>query len=152
MSIFCFTFVKHNHMTGGTTVSGRRALSFFALWPAEQRGAAPDGSKVVLPPLLPLPCQRHPRTPTLLQAFPYKKEPPPPPIRAATPATPRGRPPSRYARRHRPHSSAGVASRLYPPARAALDTAEDKLKEGLRRTERTVERTVERIADDITAI
>ena len=78
--------------------------------------------------------------------------PPPPPTRAATPATPRGRPPSRYARRYSPHSSAGVAPRFYPPTRAALDTAEGKLKEGLGRAGRTVERTVERIADDTTAI
>lgn len=29
MSIICITFVKHNHMTEGATVGGRRALSFW---------------------------------------------------------------------------------------------------------------------------
>lgn len=80
-----------SHMTGGR---GQRRLGcpfFRVLRRAEHREAAPAGSKVVLPPLFPLPNLRTLRNPTVPQTFPQVNQPPPPPARAASPATPRGR-------------------------------------------------------------
>lgn len=40
MSIFCITFVQHNHMTGGATVSGRRAPFSVITRRAERSGVS----------------------------------------------------------------------------------------------------------------
>lgn len=97
-SDYTFAYVNYSlyiciasHMTGGR---GQRRLGcplFRVLVAGGAQRSRPKGSKVVLPPLFPLPWMRATRNPTVPQAFPHRNQPPPPPARAATPGTPRGR-------------------------------------------------------------
>lgn len=58
-----------SHMTEGRGHQRMECPFFRAPRRAERRGAAPAGSKVVLPPLFPLPDQRAPRNTPMPQTF-----------------------------------------------------------------------------------
>lgn len=91
---YSFYICIASHMTEGR---GQRRLGcpFFRVRPRLQAGeAAHKGSKVVLPPLFPLPIPRFHRNPAVPQAFPH---------RYPAPAAPR-------PRRHPRHSARAGAS------------------------------------------
>lgn len=118
-----------SHITGGRSRQ-RTGCPFFVLSRRSERsGDAPKGSKVVLPPLLPLTSLRDSRNPPVPQTVERLRHataplrprlalstlwPPPPPVRAAAPSTPPGLPPARETRRHRPDYAPGASPRPFP--------------------------------------